>query len=374
MNFNDIINDSLFDDVLSPFLSGKRERILLGKDIKRRERFLVVVVGKRSSDRPRKRRREREREKKKEREKDEDDLMLESDAPRGKRSERADRDENEEEVGAGTTTNEKNNGKMSAVKKSNDLLDANALEHLVGACERACASPSIRTPDGAASTSSSSFDERRQRQRERTKEFCSRLKPHVARITAKEVGLATEEEEEEPKSFFTSLLNRVKKKYSRTFSSRSVYSQTVYGCENFQISTFIIPKGMEIPLHNHPAMTVFSKCLYGSAKVQTYKWKDGNYENARAHKPRACELVSDVVITALDDSVQVCSPEENIHRVVAITDLAILDVFVPPYDAGGERGCTYYELNREQKESFTLLEIVDSPFKCYPMEYKGLKI
>ena len=371
MNFNDIINDSLFDDVLSPFLSGKRERILLGKDIKRRERFLVVVVGKRSSDRPRKRRRERER--KKEREKDEDDLMLESDAPRGKRSERADRDENEEEVGAGTT-NEKNNGKMSAVKKSNDLLDANALEHLVGACERACASPSIRTPDGAASTSSSSsFDERRQRQRERTKEFCSRLKPHVARITAKEVGLAAEEEEE-PKSFFTSLLKRVKKKYSRTFSSRSVYSQTVYGCENFQISTFIIPKGMEIPLHNHPAMTVFSKCLYGSAKVQTYKWKDGNYENARAHKPRACELVSDVVITALDDDVQVCSPEENIHRVVAITDLAILDVFVPPYDAGGERGCTYYELNREQKESFTLLEIVDSPFKCYPMEYKGLKI
>ena len=33
-----------------------------------------------------------------------------------------------------------------------------------------------------------------------------------------------------------------------------------------------------------------------------------------------------------------------------------------------------HELNREQKESFTLLEIVDSPFKCYPMEYKGLKI
>ena len=321
---------------------------------------------------------ERERERKKEREKDEDDLMLESDAPRGKSSERADRDENEEEVGASTTTNEKKNttkgGKMSEVKKLNDL-DANALEHLVGACERACASPSIRTPDGAASTSSSSFDERRQRQRERTKEFCSRLKPHVARITAKEVGLAAEEEEEEePKSFFTSLLKRVKKKYSRTFSSPSVYSQTVYGCENFQISTFIIPKGMEIPLHNHPAMTVFSKCLYGSAKVQTYKWKDGNYEYARAHKPRACELVSDVVITALDGGVQVCSPEENMHRVVAITDLAILDVFVPPYDAGGERGCTYYELNREEKESFTLLEIVDSPFKCYPMEYKGLKI
>ena len=103
-------------------------------------------------------------------------------------------------------------------------------------------------------------------------------------------------------------------------------------------------------MHNHPAMTVFSKCLCGSAKVQTYKWKDGNYEYARAHKPRACELVSDVVITALDDSVQVCSPEENIHRVVGHR----LGRYWASYRANKMtregRGCTYYELNREEKE------------------------
>ena len=120
---------------------------------------------------------------------------------------------------------------------------------------------------------------------------CNAIKAAEIREAAEKAAakMVAAEEEEEPKSFFTSLLKRVKKKYSRTFSSRSVYSQTVYGCENFQISTFIIPKGMEIPLHNHPAMTVFSKCLYGSAKVQTYKWKDGNYEYARAHKEK-CAL------------------------------------------------------------------------------------
>ena len=66
MNFNDIINDSLFDDVLSPFLSGKRERIL-GKDntprkISRRRRCRQKIVG--SSPKAKKRERERKRERK----------------------------------------------------------------------------------------------------------------------------------------------------------------------------------------------------------------------------------------------------------------------------------------------------------------------
>ena len=68
MNFTDIIKyDSLFDDVLSPFLSGKRERILLGKDLKRRgkisrRRCRQKIVG--SSPKAKKRERERKRERK----------------------------------------------------------------------------------------------------------------------------------------------------------------------------------------------------------------------------------------------------------------------------------------------------------------------
>ena len=58
---NDIINDSLFDDVLSP-LSGKRERIL-GKDITPRKisrrRCRQKIVG--SSPKAKKRERKKER-------------------------------------------------------------------------------------------------------------------------------------------------------------------------------------------------------------------------------------------------------------------------------------------------------------------------
>jgi hypothetical protein len=101
--------------------------------------------------------------------------------------------------------------------------------------------------------------------------------------------------------------------------------------------------------------------------------------------------VSDDVIVASDGGIQVCSPEENIHRIVAITDVAILDVFVPPYDVNGNRDCTYYDLDGTENEEteteeeleiteitpeslFTLVEIEDSPFECLAMEYRGLKI
>ena len=71
--------------------------------------------------------------------------------------------------------------------------------------------------------------------------------------------------------------------------------------------------------------------------------------------------------------------------------MAILDVFVPPYDVNGNRDCTYYDLDGTENEEteteeeleiteitpeslFTLVEIEDSPFECLAMEYRGLKI
>ena len=311
-----------------------------------------------------------------------------------------------------------------------DEMDANVVERLFRACERVCSDSSVGTPATApltTSSSSSSFATRRREQRERTREIYERLKPHLERVTARDVGLVwkrehyededtsgddTDEDEEEEKeeeeeftrdplkSLFANMFKRTKKKRdskrSSPFSaltnafqagrkkSPAVHSQRIYACEDFQICTFIIPEGMEIPLHNHPEMTVLSKCLYGAARVQTYKWTDGMYENASARKPRACDLVSDVVIDASNGGIQVCSPEENIHRIVAITDVAILDVFVPPYDVDGERDCTYYELKREKsKEDIeiepeqrvpALVEIEDSAFECFAVEYRGLKI
>ena len=70
--------------------------------------------------------------------------MLESDAPRTAKGAREPTEtRTKEEVGAGTTTNEKNTGKMSAAKNQTTCWTRTRSSNLVGACERACASPSL---------------------------------------------------------------------------------------------------------------------------------------------------------------------------------------------------------------------------------------
>ena len=163
-----------------------------------------------------------------------------------------------------------------------------------------------------------------------------------------------------------------------------VYSQRIISDERFHICTFLIPAGQEIPLHNHPGMTVLSKCLYGACRVLKYKWSDGEYRVSSAKTARECELISDSILLSKDGEIDICTPKENIHRIMAITDVAILDVFVPPYNIEGGRDCTYYDLKSSVIDDdddncviTTLIELgeeEESLFECHSMEYKGMKV
>ncbi|RLN41490.1 cupin, RmlC-type [Panicum miliaceum] len=123
---------------------------------------------------------------------------------------------------------------------------------------------------------------------------------------------------------------------------------TIHGCANFSVVVFLLPPGAVIPLHDHPGMTVFSKLLLGSLHVTSYDWAagadppDAGGSASHGHPAvRLARLVLDADLRAPCDAL-VLFPESggNMHRLVAATACAVLDVLGPPYT--GDRDCTYY--------------------------------
>ena len=60
-----------------------------------------------------------------------------------------------------------------------------------------------------------------------------------------------------------------------------ITTQSVYESDAFDIVVFVFPANAAIPLHDHPAMTVFSKVLYGALAMVSFDW---------AAPPSAAEL------------------------------------------------------------------------------------
>lgn len=118
----------------------------------------------------------------------------------------------------------------------------------------------------------------------------------------------------------------------------------VHHGEKFWIGIFYLPAGALLPLHNHPKMTVISRVMYGTVRIQSYDWIDADeYKRPQVEgSVRLAKLVSDETVTA-DSHCSLLHPEQgNIHSFYAVTECAILDVISPPYDRP-DRPCSYYK-------------------------------
>ncbi|CAL9039528.1 plant cysteine oxidase 2-like isoform X2 [Musa acuminata AAA Group] len=124
----------------------------------------------------------------------------------------------------------------------------------------------------------------------------------------------------------------------------------LYECPKFSIGIFCLPQGAVIPLHDHPAMTVFSKLLMGSMHIKSYDWVNdplGSDQRIKSSTGASlAKLHTDAISVApCETSVLYPAAAGNLHCFTAVTSCAVLDVLGPPYDDEEGRACTYYRRN-----------------------------
>eukprot|EP00039_Didymoeca_costata_P022540 m.4704 g.4704 ORF g.4704 m.4704 type:complete len:243 (+) comp3070_c0_seq1:279-1007(+) len=101
------------------------------------------------------------------------------------------------------------------------------------------------------------------------------------------------------------------------------------------IGIFMMKPKAHIPLHNHPGMTVMTKCLFGKMRVSSYDWVPGS--------PDMAELVDRATISAQSRSAETLTPDLcNLHEIDALDFCGFMDIFLPPYSESND--CDYFHI------------------------------
>ncbi len=119
-------------------------------------------------------------------------------------------------------------------------------------------------------------------------------------------------------------------------------------------SLFLVPAGRELPLHDHPEMTVLLRVLAGRLEIRSFDWVSGSPGLARA---RAARTVGP------RDRCDVLGPRDgNLHHLRALEDTAFVDLFSPYYDEAAGRPCTYFRQEGEvEVRGERLVRMVEAP-------------
>ena len=134
------------------------------------------------------------------------------------------------------------------------------------------------------------------------------------------------------------------------------------------LSMFLIRRGFNIPLHNHPNMHGLGKVIYGNGEVRSYTLIETKGSEIMAR----CESIKQV---NCGEMLLLEPISNNVHEIAASyeSDLVFIDLIVPPY----ESNCSFYEISSQNNDNlvhFKLLEKSPSSYFCDSLIYNGPKL
>lgn len=126
----------------------------------------------------------------------------------------------------------------------------------------------------------------------------------------------------------------------------------IFADQTVSVSIFALREGCSLPIHDHPDMYGFIKCIHGSLSISSYSsiWEKSSVRNRSVDSGNGTQNLCvgvtrepDVVLSENSSQVAVLQPEKaNIHSVTAVGGAAaFIDFLSPPY-MSGERDCRYF--------------------------------
>ena len=141
--------------------------------------------------------------------------------------------------------------------------------------------------------------------------------------------------------------------------------------DKFHIALFILGKQGEIPLHDHPKMTVLSKVLYGSLDV-------GSYTKVNSTSTDVTTVTLDYRVTRTpSDNGWLLTPNNgNIHSFSnsdILKPCLIFDILMPPYLDDEDRPCNFYKISGDLCSTYYLENIPGPENLPLSVNYNGYK-
>ena len=103
----------------------------------------------------------------------------------------------------------------------------------------------------------------------------------------------------------------------------------------FTLALFSLPLGCQLPLHNHPNMSVVMKLLSGSLLVNSAPI--GNHSLSLGQVVDLEQTLTSSILTLSSDVQKV----DGVHEIIAVENSVFIDLVTPPYGEG--RNIQYFE-------------------------------